>query len=83
MFNLTGVAVAWYGKDLTNSQLANSTATYTMDGGDPFSFQLYYSTQLPPQPDLFKTQQYPYGNHKLHVEYQGNNSSVPYDYIFR
>ncbi|KAF5328399.1 hypothetical protein D9619_013320 [Psilocybe cf. subviscida] len=76
-FQFTGVAILWYGKSSTNPQLSNSTATYTMDGGDPFTFSMVYNTHLPSQPSLFRTQQYPYGNHTLHVVYQGNNGSIP------
>jgi hypothetical protein len=73
----TGVAISWYGKKSTNPRLANSTATYTIDDSDPFPFQLVYYPELAAQPGLFKTQQYPYGNHTLRVVHNGNTGSIP------
>lgn len=77
IFNITGIAISWFGKKSTNSGLANSTATYTIDGGDPFPFELVYSPRLGAQPGLFVTQEYSYGNHTLHVMHNGNNGSIP------
>lgn len=65
------MSIWWFGSDSSTAQGPPSIATYTVDGGDPIQFEISQGVTT-----LFSTNQYPYGDHTLHVIYQGNGGSL-------
>ncbi|KAF9474372.1 hypothetical protein BDN70DRAFT_899003 [Pholiota conissans] len=77
----TGRSLTWFGYYLSQFPAAATTATYTIDGGNPMSFDLNgiqsQSTGAELNQRFFTTGMLSAGQHTLKVTYNGNGDTTP------
>ncbi|TFK64725.1 hypothetical protein BDN72DRAFT_901347 [Pluteus cervinus] len=79
-----GESLTWYGHVAQEFPAAQSSASYSIDGGAPTSFQFQGSSEDLYNVEFFTTPTFPPGRHTLEVVHNGSTASAPLslDYVY-
>ncbi|TFK64726.1 hypothetical protein BDN72DRAFT_901348 [Pluteus cervinus] len=83
-FDFNGESVTWYGHVAQEFPAAQSSASYSIDGGAPTAFQFQGSLVDLNNVVFFTTPTLPLGQHTLEVVHDGSTTSAPLslDYVY-